>query len=120
MVPAAVILVVLVVVLSISGLLLLRSWGSEQSRHEARLHDPHTSTVAFAVPNGIDPVVLELELSRHGFDSVIDRVGDSECLLVECAKPERARLRSVIEAVHLREYDGSDLRLEHVVFEDER
>jgi hypothetical protein len=29
-------------------------------------------------------------------------------------------VRSVVEGVHLSQYDGSDLKLTHVVFEDER
>ena len=120
MAAATMILVVLILALSIATLLLLQSWGAEQSRREARIHDPHTPTVAFAIPNGVDPVVVELALNQAGFDCVVDRVGDSECLLVECAEPERARLRKVIESVHVRDYDGSELNLDHVVFEDER
>jgi len=51
---------------------------------------------------------------------VIDRVGDAECLRVECDQAERARVRSVIEAVHMSDYDGSELKLDRVVFTDER
>lgn len=120
MVAAVAILVVVVVVLGVSIPLLLRSWGAEQSRTEARLHDPQTHTVAFAVPNGVDPVVVRVALREAGFTSVVERVGDGEGLLVACAEADRPRLRSVIEGVHLQDYDGSELKLGHVVFEDER
>lgn len=120
MVAAVVILVVVVLVLSVAIPLFLRSWGVEESRTEARLHDPHVHTVAYAVPNGVDPVVIKVALTRAGFTSAIDRVGDVECLRVECAESDRAHVRSVIEAVHVSGYDGSELRAGHVVFEDER
>jgi hypothetical protein len=120
MVAAAAILVVVALVLGIAIPLLLRSWGKEESRVEARLHDPDVHTVAFAVPDGMDPAVFRMTLTRAGFTSGIDRVGDLECLIVECSESDRARVRSVIEAVHLSGYDGSDVALGHVVFEDER
>lgn len=120
MAAATIILVVLILAVSIATLLFLHSWGAEQSRREARILDPHTPTVAFAIPNGVDPVVVELALNQAGFDCVVHRVGDAECLVVECAEPDRPRLRGVIESVHLRDFDGSELSLDHVVFEDER
>lgn len=120
MVAAAAILLVLVLVVTVAILAFLRSWGAEESRTETRLHDPQTHTVAYAIPNGIDPVVVKLGLTKAGFTSVVDRVGDAECLLVECAETERPRLRSVLEAIHLSDYDGSDLRVDRVVFQDER
>lgn len=120
MVAAAAIILVIVLVGSVAIALGLRSWVAEESRTEARLHDPNTHTVAYAIPNGIDPVVVRLGLTKAGFVSVIDRVGDAECLRVECDQAERARVRSVIEAVHMSDYDGSELKLDRVVFTDER
>jgi hypothetical protein len=120
MVAGAAILVGLILVVGVAIPLFLRSWGAEESRTEARMHDPRTHTVAFAIPSGVDPVVLRLAVGRAGFASVLDRVGDAECLLVECSELERARLRSVIEAVHLGDYDGTELVRGRVVFEDER
>ena len=120
MVAVLAIVVVTVVVGSIAINLFLRSWVAQESRTEERLHDPHTHTVAYAIPNGVDPVVVRLALHNAGFTSAVDRVGNLECLRVECGEPERARVRSVIEAAHLGEYDGSELKLGHVVFEDER
>lgn len=120
MVAAAAILVVIILVVSVAIPVFLRSWVAEESRTDARLHDPRTHTVAYAIPNGIDPVVVRLALTKAGFTSVIDRVGDVECLRVECDESERARVRSVIEAIHVSEYDGSELKFGHVVFEEER
>lgn len=120
MIAAAAILVVVAVVLGVAIPLFLRSWGAEESRTEARLHDPHTHTVAYAIPNGVDPVVIRVALTKAGFAAVTDHVGDVECLRVECDESDRTRLRSVVEAVHMSEYDGTELTPGHVVFEDER
>jgi hypothetical protein len=116
MIAALVIVVVIVLVLGIGVPAFLRSWGAEEARTEARLHDPHTHTVAFAVPNGVDPAVIKAALTRAGYTSVTDRVGDAECLVVECAPHERDRVRGVIESVHVSPTGGGG----HVVFEDER
>jgi hypothetical protein len=115
MIAALVIVVVIVLVLGIGVPAFLRSWGAEEARTEARLHDPHTHTVAFAVPNGVDPAVIKAALTRAGYTSVTDRVGDAECLVVECAPHERDRVRGVIESVHVSPTGGGG----HVVFEDE-
>ena len=117
---AAGMLLVLIVIVSVVISLVLRSWGAEQSRTEARMHDPRIHTIPFAIPNGVDPVVVRAAVGRAGFNSGLDRVGEAECLIVECSESERSRLRSVIEAVHLADYGGSELAPAHVVFEDER
>ncbi|MDP3890538.1 hypothetical protein [Nocardioides sp.] len=119
MVTAVALLAVAVLAGSVALSLFLRSWGVEESRVQARLRDPHTSTVAFAIPNGIDPVILKLALTRAGFTTAIDRVGDAECLRVECAESERAQVRRVIKDIHRNEYDGSEVDFGRVVFEDE-
>ena len=120
MVAAAVILVVIVLVVGVAIPLFLRSWGAEESRTEARLHDPRTHTVTFAIPNGVDPAVVRVALTQAGFTGVMEQVGEVECLRVECDESDRERVRSVVEAVHMTEFDGSELKLGHVVFEDER
>lgn len=120
MIAAAAILVVILVVLGVAIPMFLRSWGAEEARTEARFHDPSTHTVAYAIPNGVDPVRFKVALTRAGFTSVIERVGDVECMRVECDESERSQVRRVVEAIHLSEYDGSELKLGHVVFEDER
>jgi hypothetical protein len=120
MVAVLAIVVVTVVVGSIAIAVFLRSYVAKEISTEARLHDPHTHTVAFAIPNGVDPVAFQVGLNRAGFTSAIDRVGNAECLRVECLETERSQVRSLIEAAHTIEYDGSELRLVgHVVFEDE-
>ena len=120
MVPVLAIAVVTVLVASVAIALFLRSYVAQEIRTEARMHDPQTHTVDYAIPNGVDPVVFKQGLAHAGFTSVIERVGNEECLRVECAEAERSRVRSVIAAAHASAYDGSDLKLDHVVFEDER
>ena len=116
----AAILVTGLVAISIAIALFLRSWVLTESETEKRLHDPRTHTIAFAIPNGVDPVVFAVAVRKAGFGSVTDRVGNAECILVECPESERAHLRNLLEAVQVPQYDGSPSRAGHVVFEDER
>ena len=49
---AAILLLLLVMLIGGIGInVSLRSWVREQSRREAHLRDPHTHTVAYAIPN---------------------------------------------------------------------
>lgn len=119
---AAAILLLLVVML-IGGIginLCLRSWVREQSRREAHLRDPNTHTVAYAIPNGVDPVTVESALARAGFTAGVDRVGMVECVRIECNDSQRAQARGALEGIRMNAYDGSQLQAGHVVFEDER
>jgi hypothetical protein len=123
MIAALVIIIVIVLLAGIAIPSFLRSWGADEARTEQRLHDPSTHTVAYAVPNGIDPAVIKAGLAHAGYTSVTDRVGQAECLIVECAPHERDRVRGVIESVHASPSGGTTLGLTHlgpVVFEDER
>ena len=98
----------------------LRSWVQAEGRTEAHLSDPGTHTVAYAVPNGVDPAVIMVALSRAGLTCGLGVVADKECVRIECEQQEREQVRSIIEGVHMSAYDGSPLKVEHVVFEDER
>ena len=120
MVPAAAILLVITLVITIAVLLGMRTWVADESRTEARLHDPGTATVRWEVPNGVDPAVVMGALAQAGFTSVIDQPSHGRCLRVACAPTERARLRSAIAGVHASAYDGADLAFGDIVFEDER
>lgn len=120
MATAIVFLVVFVVGGSIALSLFLRTWVREESRREAHLRDPHTHAVAFAIPNGVDPVTAESALARAGFNSGHDRVGMVECIRIECDESQRNRVRSVLEGVLRTTYGGTVQPAGHVVFEDER
>lgn len=120
MAAAIVLLVVVVVGGSIAISLYLRKWVLEQSRREAHLRDPHTHTVAFAIPTGVDPVIPETALALAGFNSGHDRLGLVECVRIECDESQRDRVRSVLEEVFMTQYDDSVLPAGRVVFEDER
>lgn len=112
------ILVLLVVTVAIAGG--LRRLVRDESEIERRLRAPDTHTVSYAVPNGVDPGDLRVAVARNGFTSVMLMAGTRQCLLVECAEAERARLREVIESAHETAYDGTELDLHPVIFEDER
>ena len=118
---AAILIVLIVVVVGGIGInLYLRNWVREESRREAHLRDPDTHTVAYAIPNGVDPVTVESGLARAGLTSGVDRVGMVECVLIECTESQREQVRGVLEDIPMYAYDGSQLQAGHVVFEDER
>lgn len=119
MAAAIILLVVIVVGVTIAINVFLRNWAREESRREAHLRDPHTHTVAYAIPNGVDPVAAESALARAGFTSGIDRVGMAECVVIECDESQRDQVRRVLEGISMTAYDGSPLPAGHVVFEDE-
>jgi hypothetical protein len=113
-------MVVTVVAASIAIAVFLRSYVLNEVKLEQHLHDPHTSTVAFAIPAGADPAVFKTGLMHAGFANTVDRVGAAQCLLVECTPGQREAVRGVLQAAHTRAFDGSDLAVQRVVFEDER
>jgi hypothetical protein len=120
MVAAAALLSILAVVLIVVVALSLRSLVEDEKRTESQLHDPHTPTVTYAIPNGIDPVVFAVALKRAGYLSAVTDLASSHGLRVRCETGDRERLRHVIEGVVVSEYDGAALKVDHVVFEDER
>jgi hypothetical protein len=91
MVGAIIFLVIVALVVVVAMSVYLRSWVQAESRTEAHMRDPHTHTVAYAIPNGVDPVLVKVELSRAGFNTGIGRVGGRECLRIECERQHRVR-----------------------------
>jgi hypothetical protein len=120
MVAAAALMSILVVVVIVAAAVSLRSLVEDEKRTESQLHDPHTPTVTYAIPNGVDPVVFAVALQKAGYVSVVTDLATSHGLRVRCDSGDRERLRHVIEGVAVNQYDGSSLALDHVVFEDER
>jgi len=98
----------------------LRSVVEDHERIESRLRDPHTHTVTYAIPNGIDPVVFAVALKRCGYISMVEELGSTQGLRVECDTADREKVRRAIAGVAVNAYDGSALKPDHVVFEDER
>ena len=117
MITAAVIVLVVVTVL-VAGA--LRRVVRDEHAVEARLLAPSTHTVAYAVPDGVDPGDLRGALALGGIGSVATTVGNHQGLLVECSESDRERVRELIGNAHETAYDGSELDLHPVVFEDER
>jgi hypothetical protein len=113
-----IVLAILVGTIVIAGV--LRRLVRDEADVERRLRAPNAHTISYAVPNGVDPGDLRGALIRGGFASVVATTDTRECLLVECEESDRPRLRQLIEGVHETAYDGSDLDLHPVVFEDER
>jgi hypothetical protein len=120
MIAAAALLSILALVAIVAVAASLRSLVEDEKRTESQLLDPHTPTVTYAIPTGIDPVVFAVALKKAGYLSMVTDVAASHGLRVRCDTGERERLRHVIEGVVVNTYDGSALKLDHVVFEDER
>jgi hypothetical protein len=120
MIAAAALLSIFALVVIVGIAVSLRSVVEDEKRNESQLHDAHTPTVTYAIPNGIDPVIFAVALKMAGYLSMVTDVGAAQGLCVRCETGDRERLRRVIEGVVVNEYDGSALKLDHVVFEDER
>ncbi len=118
----AVVLAMVLVGLVVVGVVVslgLRTWTLGQARTEARLLSPDTHTVGYVVPEGQDPAVLMAAVTTAGYTAIVDTSGGTERLLVECDEHARGDVRRVLEGVHSTAWDGSDSRVEHIVFDDE-
>jgi hypothetical protein len=120
MIAAGAILSLLALIAIVAVALALRSMVQDHERTESRLRDPHTHTITYAIPNGIDPVVFAVALKRCGYISMVEELGATQGLLVECAAADREQVRRAIAGVTVNAHDGSALKHDHVVFEDER
>jgi hypothetical protein len=120
MIGAVVIFVLVTVVITVVVAGGLRRLVNDESDVERRLQSPETHTIRYAVPHGIDPADLRAALLSAGFSSILTNSGSGVCLVVECSEGDRSRVRQVIGSMHETAYDGSDLDLKPVVFEDER
>lgn len=98
----------------------LRRVVRDEADVERRLRDSDGHTITYVVPNGVDPGDLRGAVTRGGFSSIVATRDMHECLLVGCEEGDRARLRELIEGAHDTSYDGTELDLHPVVFEDER
>jgi hypothetical protein len=115
---AIIILVLFVGTVLVAGA--LRRMVRDEHDVESRLLAPDSHTIAYAVPNGVDAADLRAAVARGGFTSIATTVGNHQCLLVECGESDRERVREVIGNAHEMAYDGTELDLHPVVFEDER
>ena len=116
---AMVVIGVLVVLLGLA--LALRRVTLDEGKTEERLRRPEAHSLTYAVPDGQDPAVLVGALAGEGFTAVAELEGGAEMLLVECPRPEdRAKVRSIIEQVTRTGFDGAEMHVAHVSFEDER
>ena len=100
-------------------MLALREWTFTEARTEARLRSPDTPTVTYVVPHGRDPAVFMTALAHEGFVSVPDIADGVERLLIECAEPDRVKVRRVIEHANRAAFDGVAVHTAQVRFEGE-
>ena len=97
----------------------LRKIVFTEAHTEARLRDPHTPSLTYDVPEGVDPAVLEAALHGAGFTSVAEQSGATERLHVECDPAARTMVRNVIQTATTSRYGAAGLAVGPVVFEDE-
>lgn len=99
----------------------LRNWTLAEGRMEATLGEPGEHHLAYDVPNGQDPAVLLAAVNRAGYTATSDMRGGVERLLVDCpTEADRAVVRSALEHVDRTGFDGAEMHVAHVSFEDER
>lgn len=91
------ILTIVVLAAPVYFILTMRRWELDEAKIEARLRAPDAHKVAYVVPEGVDPAVLRGALNHAGFVVVMDDVGGTERLLVECEPRDHDRVREVIE-----------------------
>lgn len=119
-----IVIAMLIVAFLVVGLLVafaLRRWTLDEARFEARVHDPEAHAVAYDVPVGQDPAVLLAALDRAGYKAASDMDHGVERVLVPCpTEHDRAQVRSIIEHVHSTSFEGAEMNVAHVSFEDER
>jgi hypothetical protein len=120
MLAAVVIIVLVLLIITVAATGGLRRLVRDESAVERRLRAPDTHTISYAIPHGVDPGDIRVAVTRGGFTGIVVTEGTQQCLVVECAESDRARLRQVIEGAHETAYDGTELDLHPVVFEDER
>lgn len=78
------------------------------------------TTLAYAVPDGQDPAVLSVALSRAGFSAVPVRQGFVERVLIDCpSRADRDQVRKTIEHVRRTRLGGAEIVVTHVRFDDE-
>lgn len=104
------------------ALVIARSASLDYVKTRDRLHEPGAETLMYEVPNGRDPVELNVALAHAGFTSVED-IARSTCqVLVDCPHgrvEDRSRVRAVIEQVYPAVAAGGG-RVDAVQFVDER
>ncbi len=99
----------------------LRRVTLDEAKTEAHLREPATHALQYVVPDGQDPAVLVGALTQAGFISAAELEQGREVLLVECPhEDDRAKVRSIIEHVSRAGFDGPEMHVGHVSFEDER
>ena len=119
MIAAVVILVVIGLAVTVYFAGFLRRVVLDESESEARLKASTAHTISFAVPAGIDAADLRTAVTHAGFTSRLVNAGGRQRLEVLCEERQRDQLRKVLEDAHDATYDGTELDLHPVVFEDE-
>ena len=114
----AMLLVGLVVVMVVVGLG-LRTWTLDRARKDAWLLSPDTHTVSYVVAAGQDPAVLLAAVAGAGYPAMIDTTHGTARVVVACDEHARGEVRAALEHVHRMGFDGSEMLVEHVAFDDE-
>ena len=101
-------------------MLAFRTWSLDDAKTEHWIHSPETHSVAYVVPEGVDPAPLMAALTHAGFTTMTDTAGGDERLLVACEEQDRARVREIIEGAERKSLAELGLQVPPVAFDDER
>ena len=100
---AGVLIASVLAIVALAGIVLyvVREQARKHDEVDRELHDAHAPTLEYAVPLGVDPVVLVAALEQAGYSTTVDARGGPQLLLVKCprgADRERDQVRSVLES----------------------
>jgi hypothetical protein len=109
-----------VLVLVAGAALALRRFTLDEAAAEARLGRPEVATLRYVVPPGQDVAVLRAALTHAGYESTARLEHGTERLYVACPGSSRDDVRRVLEGVHRTGFDGAEMLVGHVRFDDER
>jgi uncharacterized SAM-binding protein YcdF (DUF218 family) len=116
------VVVILIIVgllgLAVVAMLALRRATQDEIRFEERLREPG-HTVAYVLPAGQEPVVLEGALRRAGFASLAESEKGVEVLHVECVPEDRDEVRRIIASASRSTTGGATTPAGAITFQDE-
>jgi len=113
------VLTVGVLVVLVGAAFALRRYTLDEAQAEERMEHPGADVLTYAVPAGQDPAVLNVALTRAGFESTARLDHGTERLYVVCPPPQRGEVRRIIHDVHRTGIEGSEMVIGRVRFDDE-
>jgi hypothetical protein len=114
---------IVIVVIAAIVILAARSRVRHESDKQVTLQQPEIDTLEYRVPEGQDPALLVSALQKEGYSAVGDTIAGMPRVVIDCPTGrdrERPRVRSVVKSANSTGFEGAEMEIDDVVFEDER